>query len=84
MKAHLIDTHLLVLSSRSSAKVKVKYQGHVSEDGCFGGISGSQAHLVSSITGSYHRLAFCLMIPTFNDSKEGGFAKHCGKRRKCW
>ena len=29
MKAHLIDTHLLV--PRSSAKVKVKYQGHVSQ-----------------------------------------------------
>ena len=29
MKAHLIDTHLLV--SRSSAKVKVKYLGHVSQ-----------------------------------------------------
>ena len=29
MKAHLIDTHLLVL--RSSAKVKVKYQDHVSQ-----------------------------------------------------
>ena len=29
MKAHLIDTHL-VPRSRSSAKVKVKYQGHVS------------------------------------------------------
>ena len=29
MKAHLIDTHLLV--SRSSANVKVKYQGHVSQ-----------------------------------------------------
>ena len=31
MKAHLIDTHLLVPRSRSSAKAKVKYQGHVSE-----------------------------------------------------
>ena len=30
MKAHLIDTHL-VPKSRSSAKVKVKYQGHVSQ-----------------------------------------------------
>ena len=30
MKAHLIDKHLLALKSRSSAKVKVKYQGHVS------------------------------------------------------
>ena len=31
MKAHLIDTHLLVLRSRSSAKVNLKYQGHVSQ-----------------------------------------------------
>ena len=31
MKAYLIDTHLLVPRSRSSAKVKVKYQGHVSQ-----------------------------------------------------
>ena len=30
MMAHLIDTHL-VPRSRSSAKVKVKYQGHVSQ-----------------------------------------------------
>ena len=32
MKAHLIDTHLLVPRSRSSAKVKVKYQGHVAQN----------------------------------------------------
>ena len=31
MKADLIDTHLLVSRSRSSAEVKVKYQGHVSQ-----------------------------------------------------
>ena len=31
MKAHLIDTHLLVPRSRSSAKVKVKYRSHVSQ-----------------------------------------------------
>ena len=31
MKAHLIDTHLLVPRLKSSAKVKVKYQGHVSQ-----------------------------------------------------
>ena len=30
MKAHLINTHL-VPRSRSSTKVKVKYQGHVSQ-----------------------------------------------------
>ena len=29
MKAHLMDTHLLVPRLRSSAKVMVKYQGHV-------------------------------------------------------
>ena len=31
MKTYLIDTHLLVPRSRSSAKVKVKYQGHFSQ-----------------------------------------------------
>ena len=31
MKAYLIDTYQLVPSSRSSAKVKVKYQGHISQ-----------------------------------------------------
>ena len=49
MKAHLIDTHLLVSRSRSSAKVKVKYQGRVSQRmGVLGGISVSQTHFVSS------------------------------------
>ena len=38
MKAHLIDTHLLVPRSRSFAKVKVKYQGHVSQNM---GVSGA-------------------------------------------
>ena len=41
MKEHLIDTHLLVPRSRSSAKVKVKYQGHVSQN-----MGVSQTHLV--------------------------------------
>ena len=31
MKAHLIDSHLLVPRSRSSAKVKVRYQDNVSQ-----------------------------------------------------
>ena len=39
-----MDTHLLVPRPRSSAKVKVKYQGHVSQRM---GVSGtSQTHLV--------------------------------------
>ena len=44
MKAHLINTYLLVPRSRSSAKVKVKYQGHVSQKM---GVSGALVfHLV--------------------------------------
>ena len=31
MKVHLIDTHVLVPRSRLSAKVKVRYQGHLSQ-----------------------------------------------------
>ena len=47
MKAHLSDTHPLVPRSRSSAKVYVKYQGHVSQKmGVSGGITVSQTHLV--------------------------------------
>ena len=50
MKAHLIDAHLLVPRSRSSAKVKVAISGSCfSKDGCFGGISVSQTHLVFSV-----------------------------------
>ena len=49
MKAHLIDTHLLVPRSGSSAKVKVKYQDHVSQKmGVSGGISISQTLLVQN------------------------------------
>ena len=32
MKAYLINMHLLVPRSRSSAKVKVKYKGHISQE----------------------------------------------------
>ena len=47
MNAHLIDTHLLVPRSRSSAKVKGQISGSCfSKDGCFGSISVSQTHLV--------------------------------------
>ena len=47
MKAHLINTHLLVPRSRSSAKVKIEYQSYISQkNGRFGGITVSQTHLV--------------------------------------
>ena len=42
MKAHLIDTHLIV--PRPFAKIKVKYLGHRA---VFWGIGVSQTHLVS-------------------------------------
>ena len=31
-----------------------------------------------------HPLTLYHTIPTFNDPREEGFGKHCGKRRKCW
>ena len=47
MKAHLINMHLLVPRSKSSAKVKVEYQCYISRKNCrFGGITVSQTHLV--------------------------------------
>ena len=46
MKAHLIDTHLLVPRSRSSAKGQGQISGSCfSKDGCLMGISLSQTHL---------------------------------------
>ena len=53
MKAHLINTHLLVSRSRSYAKVKVEHQDYISQkkkkNGRFGGISVSQTHLVCGV-----------------------------------
>ena len=45
MKAHLIYTHLLVSRSRSSAKVNVKYQGHVSQKMGFSGALVFHKHI---------------------------------------
>ena len=46
MKAYLIDVHL-VPRSRSSAKVKVKYQGHVSQKMCVSGALVFHKHFLS-------------------------------------
>ena len=46
MKAHLIYTYLLVSRSRSSAKVKVKYQGHVSQKMGVSGALGFHKHIL--------------------------------------
>ena len=49
MKAYLINMHLLVQRSRSSAKVKVRYKGYISQKMAIsGGIRVSQTHLVIS------------------------------------
>ena len=55
MKAHPMDTHLLIPRSRSSAKVRVKYQGYISQkNGHFGGISVSQTPLVLSSANAFN------------------------------
>ena len=65
MKAHLIDTHLLVPKSRSSAKVKVKYQGHVSQKmDVFGALVFHKHILLPNELTLYHT------ILTFNDTGE--------------
>ena len=53
MKAYLIDTHLLVPRSRSSAKVKVKYQGYVSQKMGVLGAYVSQTHLVNHVADDF-------------------------------
>ena len=56
MKAYLINIHLLVPWSRSSAKFKVKYKGYISQKMAIsGGIGVSQTHLVQ----------FCRHVHTF-------------------
>ena len=50
MNAYLINMHLLVPRSRSSAKIKVKYNGYISQkNGRFGGIRVSQTHPVGIV-----------------------------------
>ena len=80
MKAHLINMHLLVSRSRSSARVKVKYQLHFSKNGRFRGISVSQTHLVlanfrvaiSFIPNQICMQGLCGSISSSQDLKTGG------------
>ena len=56
MKAYLINMHLLVPRSRSSVKVKVKYEGYISpKNGRFGGIRVSQTYLVCFISNYFRQ-----------------------------
>ena len=59
MKAHLIDTHLLVPRSRLSAKVKVKYQGHVSQ----------KMGVLGALVFHKHILVFFLFVFFLNSDK---------------
>ena len=63
MKALLIDTHLLVPKSRSSAKVKVKYQGHVSQKIGVSGALVFHKHILFSSADAlnldYSKIALC-------------------------
>ena len=45
MKAHLINKHLLVPRSRSSAKVKVEYQGYISRKMAISGALAFHKHI---------------------------------------
>ena len=54
MKAHFIVTHLQVPRSRLSAKVKVKYQGHVSQKM---GVSGALVFHKHILLNFYMRLS---------------------------
>ena len=67
MQACLIDANLLVPTSRSSAKVKVKYQGHISQKMAILGALVFHKHILlildfspgnQSITSKYWHLHF--------------------------
>ena len=66
MKAHFIDTHILVPRSRLSAKVKVKYQGHVSQKTGVSGALVFHKHILES-------LMDCMVFSTV-------FQFHCGSQ----
>ena len=54
VNAHFIGTHLLVPRASSSAKVKVKYKGHISQKMAYSGaISVSQTQLVDNVFYSF-------------------------------
>ena len=46
--------------------------------------SGTFFRSMNSCSNEVNSLILYHTIPTFNDFKEGGFGKHCRKRRKCW
>ena len=64
MKAYLINMHLVVPGSRSSAKVKVKYKGYISQK--------------MAVSGAFVFQKTHLILKLFLDNKtgHGGNGKH--------
>ena len=74
MKAHLIDTHLLVQRSRSPAKVKVKYQDHVSEKMGVSGVLVFHKHIL---------FFFFLYIPILPCQNDGSYIYNGTDKQFC-
>ena len=81
MKAHIIDTHL-VPRSRSSAKVKVKYQGHISQKI---GVSGALVfHKDILVTMSLGRFTYKFVLKRFAFKSGCLFQENEGKEEEWW
>ena len=89
MKAYLINMHLLVPRSRSSAKVRVNYKGYISQKMAVSGAFLFHKHiLLPSVLKNIlvllrrFKLGLFQTIPGFHNPEEEGFLKHCRKREK--
>ena len=74
-------TFSLVLKSKSSFKIKVKYQGHVSKTSGYGGINVSQTLLVSYV---FSIFIYDLYQPLADNHFDFVFkiSEHCEIRKK--
>ena len=84
VKAHLIDTHLLVSRSRSSAKVMVKYQGHVSEKMGVSGALVFHKHILFILKlGLLYFQAYISLYPLQYSLKAYGFFPTSLSKQSC-
>ena len=82
MKAHLIDTHPLVPRSRSAAKVKVKYQGHVSQKMGVSGALVFHKHILFFFVKFSVKVLAALLSHTVRDTSRSFFPRVI-KTRDC-
>ena len=61
MKAYLINMHLLVPRSRSSAKVKVKYKGYFSQKMAISGAFVFHKHILLSSANVFNLVRFKIL-----------------------